>query len=238
MVHMEIMDWRLARHGVASPAKNSPSRFFGMSSPANHFIRCLWAVAGLASLVTTGCGPSGPPRVPAPPLNAAQVTWAIMSLADTNGDGVLDSDELAKVPSLKPIRSELDTSSDGKLSAAEIEAWLTRIAESRMAVGIGAFKVTQKGRPLANVAVKLVPEPFMGGGMKAAEGETDSRGVVNPTIPGSEYHGVHFGLYRVELVGNGADGKPLPEKYNTVSEIGIGFGLFDDQAFWPELSLD
>ena len=40
--------------------------------------------------------------------------------------------------------------------------------------------VTHKGKPVAGATVKLVSEPFMGGGMQAAEGTTDDTGGVMP----------------------------------------------------------
>jgi hypothetical protein len=161
-----------------------------------------------------------------------------MQLADANGDGALNAQEMKKVPGLIPSRPALDADADGKLTAAEIEAWLTRIATSRVAITPGSFTVMWGGRPLPNASVKLVPEPFMGAGMRSAEGVTDAAGIVNPKMAGQSYHGVNPGLYRVEVVGAAPDGNPLPAKFNTASTLGMGFGSMDMPEFSPSLSLE
>lgn len=193
-------------------------------------------LCGLAGVV--GCGTSRPARLVPPSLDPVGAARAAMKLADADADGMLTDDELARVPGLRAIRGPLDADADGRLSAAEIEAWLRRIKKSRIAIGPCNFQVTQRGKPLANVAARMVPEPFMGRGMQAAEGESDAEGFVNPTIPGSRYHGVNCGLYRVELTGKGADGKPLPAKYNTETTLGIAVGGGLPADITPTLSLD
>jgi hypothetical protein len=72
--------------------------------------------------------------------------------------------------------------------------------------------------------VKLVPESCMGAGMKVAEGTTDADGIAQVTIPASQHSGVNCGMYRVEIVGNGNDGRPLPERYNSASTLGVAVG--------------
>ena len=44
------------------------------------------------------------------------------------------------------------------------------------------------------------------------------------TIPSGTYMGVNCGLYRVEITGQGNDGKPLPAKYNAASTLGAAVG--------------
>ncbi len=171
-----------------------------------------------------GCGLGQPKRLVAPALDPAMVTANIMKVADTNGDGRLDGKELQQVPGLMTVVAALDMDKDGTLTATEIEAWLAEIKESRVAIGSGCFTVTHGKQPLPNVTVKLIPDPIMGGGMKAAEGVTDEQGIVNPSIPGSPRRGVNYGLYRVQLTGRDSRGEPLPPKYNTASELGIAIG--------------
>jgi hypothetical protein len=72
--------------------------------------------------------------------------------------------------------------------------------------------------------LKLVPEPFMGSNVKAAEATTDTSGAVLPTIPGSPYPGVNSGVYRVEITGTLPGGKPIPAKYNTSTTLGLAVG--------------
>lgn len=199
-------------------------------------LRLMASVLGVS--LALGCGAGQPKRLPAPAIDPDKITRAIMDIADSDGDGVLTSGEFTKVPSVGAIVRQLDGNGDGAVSSGEIANWLTRLKESRVAIGSGVFEVIHKGRPLANVQVTLVPESFMGGGMQVAQGVTDAGGIVNPTIPGSPHHGVNYGLYRVELRGQGTDGAPLPANYNTATTLGIGLGEFMDAGFCPSLSFD
>lgn len=179
---------------------------------------------GVAVGAGSGCGPSRPKRIEPPPINPAVVTAAIMKAADVDGDGSLDRQELAKVPGLVAAVTILDSDKSGGLSAGEISGWLDEVKGSRVAITSFAASVIQNGKPVAGATVKLVPEAFMGGELKAAEGTTDATGGVMVSIPGSPYPGVNCGIYRVEISGNGADGRPLPAKYNTETTLGVAIG--------------
>lgn len=178
--------------------------------------------AGL--IVAGGCGQSRPKRIVPPPMDPAAVTAAIMKTADANGDGSLDRKELARVPGLVAAVAVLDADKSGGLSAGEISGWLEEVKASRVAITSFAASVMQGGKPLENATVKLVPESFMGGGSTAAEGTTDATGGALVSIPGSPYPGVNCGVYRVEISGKGADGRPLPGKYNTQTSLGVAVG--------------
>jgi hypothetical protein len=171
-----------------------------------------------------GCGPARPSRITPPGLDAAAVTAAVMGQADTDGDGRLTKQELERVPALVVSLATLDADADGQLSAAELRAWLDEVKVSRVAITSLTASVTHKGKPLANAAIRLVPESFMGSGMKAATGVTEAGGDASLTIPDSVYPGVNCGLYLVEITGIGHDGKPLPGRYNSESTLGIAVG--------------
>jgi len=112
----------------------------------------------------------------------------------------------------------------GSLSAAEITAWLDAIKASRVAITSLALQVTQKGKPLADLMVKLVPEACMGKETKAAAGRTNASGSATVSITGGPYPGVHCGIYRAEITGTGSDGKPLPSRYNSETVLGVAVG--------------
>lgn len=171
-----------------------------------------------------GCGPGRPARVPAPRLDPAAVTAAVFAAADADGDGALGGEEWTKVPALVAAAAVLDTNGDKRLSRDELAKWLEDVRASKVAITSFAAQVMHKGKPLADATVKLIPETFMGSELKAAEGKTDAGGSVLVTIPDSKYPGVHCGLYRVEIVGNGTDGKPLPAKFNAESMLGVAVG--------------
>ncbi|NCX97765.1 MAG: hypothetical protein EBX35_04100 [Planctomycetia bacterium] len=159
-----------------------------------------------------GCGPSRPARIPAPPLDPAAVAAAASS-----GD-------LNKLPAIAAGRVVLDTDKDKKVSQGELLKWLEEVRDSKVAITSIAVQVSHKGKPLSGAEIRLVPEACMAGGIKEASGKTDQSGMSMVTIPGSEYPGVNCGLYRVEITGNGNDGRPLAAKYNAQSTLGVAVG--------------
>jgi hypothetical protein len=169
-------------------------------------------------LTAVGCGPSRPARIPAPPLDPVAVAEAALG-----GSGPFDAAALAKVPALAAALPLLDKNGDKKLSRDELVSWLTEVRDSKVAITSLAVEVKHKGRPVKNARVRFVPEAFMAS-VKQAEGTTDDSGVSMVSIPGSEYPGVNCGLYRVEITGQGNDGKPLAAKYNTATTLGVAVG--------------
>jgi len=170
----------------------------------------LSSVVLLLATASVGCGPARPARIPAPPLDPAAVAAA--------------AGDLDKLPAIAFGRVVLDTDKDKKVSQAELIKWLEEVRDSKVAITSVAFQVSHKGKPLSGAEIRLVPEACMGGGIKEASGKTDQSGMSMVTIPGSEYPGVNCGLYRVEITGNGNDGKPLAAKYNSQSTLGVPVG--------------
>ena len=84
--------------------------------------------------------------------------------------------------------------------------------------------LTHTGKPLANANVRLVPEEFLGPGVQPATGTTDAGGLVRPTIAGGPHPGVNCGLYRIEITGQGNDGRSLPARFNTATTLGLTVG--------------
>lgn len=175
-------------------------------------------------LVVTGCGQGRPARVVAPAIDTEAVTTAVFTAADADGSGRLESGELVTVPGIASATAALDTDGDKAVSRQELSQWLEEVRRSKVAITPFEARVWHRGRPLAGAAVKLVPESFMGAGMKVAEGTTDADGIAQVTIPASQHSGVNCGMYRVEVTGNGNDGRPLPERYNSASTLGVAVG--------------
>lgn len=172
------------------------------------------------------CGFAGcsnrPARVPAPRINPGAIVEAVFEQADADRDGRLRAAEQRTVPAIAAAVSRLDTDGDGAVAREELLAWLEAVRDSRVAITPLEVVVMQRGRPLASATVRLVPEPFMGGQMKAAEGLTDAQGVAAITIPDAQYPGVNCGLYRVEITGT--EGVPLPNDLNTTTTFGVAVG--------------
>lgn len=185
-----------------------------------------------------GCGSPRSGSVTPPALDAAAVTAAVMKQADTDGNGQLSGKELERVPALAASLSALDTDHDDKLAAAELRAWLDNVRGDQVALTPLSVSVTHKGRLLDKAEVRLVPEPFMGGRVAAAEGLTDSTGTAVLKIPASGYPGVHCGLYRVEITGTGNDGKPLPARFNAESTLGATVGAGVPEYGMASFTLD
>jgi hypothetical protein len=180
--------------------------------------------AYIVILIVTGCGQSRPPRVIAPAIVTEAVTTAVFTAADADGNARLEGSELVTVPGIASATAALDTDGDKAVSRQELSQWLEEVRRSKVAITPFEARVRYRGRPLAGAAVKLVPESFMGAGMKVAEGTTDADGIAQVTIPASQHSGVNCGMYRVEIVGNGNDGRPLPERYNSASTLGAAVG--------------
>jgi hypothetical protein len=179
---------------------------------------------GVVVLAVSGCGQGRPARVIAPAIDVEAVTAAMFTAADTDGNARLEDGELATVPAIATAAVALDTDGDKGVSRQELAQWLDEVSRSKVAITTFETVVRHRGRPLAGVLVKLVPEPFMGGEIKAAEGTTDADGLARVTIPGGRYPGVNCGIYRVEITGKGNDGRPLPARYSSTSTLGVAVG--------------
>jgi hypothetical protein len=176
-------------------------------------------VALAAALVgLSGCGAGSPPRVYAdrPDSHAAE---RAIELYDVNKDGYLDAKELEKVPGLKAAMQQVDADRDGKISSAEINARIRSWADSKLGrMGVSCI-VTRHGQPLRGATIKFVPETFLGGDLKPAEGTTDSNGIARlvTTAPGLSVRGVCPGFYRVEIT---KSGESIPAQYNSETQLG------------------
>jgi hypothetical protein len=179
---------------------------------------------GVVVLAVSGCGQGRPARVIAPAIDVDAVTAAVFTAADADGNARLENGELATVPGIATAAVALDTDGDEAVSRQELAQWLDEVSRSKVAITTFETVVRHRGRPLAGVLVKLVPEPFMGGEIKAAEGTTDADGLARVTIPGGRYPGVNCGVYRVEITGKGNDGRPLPARYSSTSTLGVAVG--------------
>jgi len=193
----------------------------------------------IAFLVASLAGCSDrPARVPAPQINPAAIVEAIFSQADADGDGSLRATEQQTIPAIAAGASRLDTDGDGGVAREELRAWLEAVLDSRVAITPLQIIMAHRSRPLAGVKVRIVPEPFMGGEVKAAEGTTDADGAAAMTIPDAQYAGVNCGLYRVEITGTGNDGKPLPAAVDARSPLGVAVGAGIPEAGFVQLVVD
>lgn len=182
------------------------------------------------------CGCFGGPE-PIPPPEWDPVTMAGKALVnDSNGDGMLDGDELDMVPGIKASMRAIDKNSDNKASREEIEARLALYEETRTGVRPVTLKFTRKGKPLAGVKVKMVPESFLDGAIEAAEGVTEGDGKAWMNIPDGGYPTpvVRVGFYKIEVT---SDSVKLPAKYNTKTTLGFEVSPVSD-GFMPQTTFE
>lgn len=189
----------------------------------------LLALRVVGLLVCVGCS-NRPARVVAPAIDVDAVVDRIMEEGDQNSDGIFAKEEFSAIPAIEAAVSTFDANGDNTVSRDELSNWFMAIKESRIGMVSCLVEVRHQRRPLANVAVRLVPDPVMGGTIQEAAGETDSDGVAAVVATGAPVPGVHCGLYRVEITGSGNDGKPLPDTFNTATRLGVAIGCDQTDA--------
>jgi hypothetical protein len=195
-----------------------------MSSPGHRGRRWLLGVIAAALAYGSGCGSRHPARLVAPAIAPEQAATAILARADGNGDGSIDGKEAARLPAIAAVIPDLDTDGDKRLSREELARWLDDVRRARVAINPIGLMLTHQGKPLANARVRLVPDDALGPGVQQAEGTTDAGGLARPMIAGGQYPGVNCGLYKIEITGQGNDGRSLPARFNTATALGLAVG--------------
>jgi hypothetical protein len=181
-------------------------------------------VAGMGISTLSGCGRVGQSSVKPPSVNPNQAADKAIELYDKDSNGLLSASELAACPGLLAALANYDTSRDKQLSREEIEARLTDMYSHGTGLTPSSCRVTLDGRPLRDAHVRLVPEPFLGGDVKSAEGDTDGSGTAAIGIADSDLpeklrgtKSMQLGIYRVEIT---HPTTKIPAKYNTQTTLG------------------
>lgn len=182
-------------------------------------------VCGL--MLSAGCS-STPSRVEMVEIDPDDAAAQAMAAYDANQDGKLADDELRAVPGILKWKKLYDLDGDGAVSEAEIVARIEKWQRDKLAFCSVAARVELNGRPLRGVEVTLVPEPYLGAGLKPAKGVTNRRGnaalsVAPEDVPeaikarGISATGVYPGTYRIEL-------KHASTKLPNVTRAGMPLG--------------
>ena len=171
----------------------------------------------VALVYLAGCS-NQPAPVSAPTWEPEAVADRAMTTLDTSSDGQLSATELDAAPGLKYCADQLDTNGDGQLSREEIVARFTLYRD--MDVGLRQFncRVVLDDGPLGDAMVKLVPESFIGDVIEPATGKSSGSGKVRLDIGGQPVPTVRIGMYRVEVT---SPSTPIPARYNTQTTLGI-----------------
>ncbi len=141
-----------------------------------------------------------------------------MQLYDVDRSDALDEKELQRAPGLAASLPHLDTNQDHKIAPDELQARLKLYEELQTGLRAKTFRVTLRGRPLADAKLKLIPEQFLEGVIEPAEGMTDASGTVVPQTATYDIPAVRLGFYRVEIE---SDTAKIPEKYHKDSMLGV-----------------
>ncbi|MEO2049489.1 MAG: EF-hand domain-containing protein [Pirellulales bacterium] len=185
--------------------------------PVSSRVQLIGLVAGLSFVV--GCSDL-PGRVAAPKWDPGGFAEAVMEKLDSSGDGQIDQDELAPAPGLAFGAKFIDTNSDGLLSLDELVARFEFYVERRIGLTTKELHILFKGRPLAGVNVKLIPEFFLTELLETAEGVTDQAGSVFPEIENNELRTptMRTGYYRIEITSPSVE---LPPGFSTAATLGV-----------------
>jgi hypothetical protein len=183
---------------------------------------CLLSILSLAG---NGCS-SRPDAIKTVDVNPSSASQAAFAAYDTNNDGLLDDQELNRVPGIAKYKSLYDLDNNGSVSQDEVFARLDLWKSQGLGFRSLVIGVTMDGRPLVGAHIKLVPEPYLGEAVHMAVGETDSSGEATmatdlehlpPRLAERGIAGVTGGTYKIEVT---HPSKNIPARYNTATTIG------------------
>jgi len=191
-----------------------------------------------AALALVGCM-NTPARIEGPSIDPQGASQAAIKEYDKNGDGVLSKQELEQCPALLSAIDAYDANKDESISTEEVAARLKSWERSRVGITSASFYLKLDGRPLSGAKVTLDPEPFLGGAVKPATGESNSTGLVGPTMaPEDLPEGVHFGLqaglYKIHV---SHPAIRSPAKYDEQTRLGIEVPPYFDLYSPPVMEL-
>lgn len=166
----------------------------------------------------SGCGQS-PSRVSAPSWDPDDFADAILAKLDGNGDGLVETSELAGAPGLAWGAKYIDSNNDGKLSREELVARFETYSKLRLGLTTKTLQLFHNGRPLVGAKVRLEPEFFLEGLVEPATAETEIDGSFFPQSDGVDLSGVRVGYYRVVVDSPNAK---IPSKFSSADTTTAG----------------
>jgi hypothetical protein len=179
----------------------------------------------LAILALVGCRRDSN-RIQPPKINARAAAEAAIGDFNTDGDGLLGEEEMARAPAIRVAGRRLDANQDGKVSAEEICARVEFWQELDLALLPVDCNVRFGGRPLAGATITLQPCSFLGDGVKPATGTVDRNGhsrlsISDGRLAAKDLSGVACGLSEVRISMRNGGREMIPAKYNEATTLGI-----------------
>jgi len=171
----------------------------------------------------TGCS-SGPERVKPPRINPTAAARQAIELYDTDHDGKLSQEELARCPGVLISIGRYDANRDKMIDGEEFRTHLENLLKNGTGATQLACNVSYKGQPLAGATVVLEPEPYLGTEIQAAEGVTTNAGIADVGMPPEKSPAalrsmklIQYGTFKVRITHPTIN---LPAKYNTETTLG------------------
>jgi hypothetical protein len=150
-------------------------------------------------LTAIGCGNSSSSQL-ARKAAPAEAAAAAIQAYDTNGDGKLSQEELAKAPALAAGLARVDSNHDGYITRDELQARLQAVDDGPKLIGLVGNVLTAKRRPVDGATVTLIPEPFMGSGLQSYTGTSDKSGTCQFKGAETSLPGLPTGYYQAKVV--------------------------------------
>jgi hypothetical protein len=170
-----------------------------------------------------GCS-SGPEGVKPPKINVSSAAAQAIELYDTNHDGKLSQEELAKCPAILITLDVYDANHDKFVDQQEIQDHLAYLLRNGTGATQLACNITYQGSPIAGAKVVFEPEPYLGNDIQAAEGVTNNSGAADLGMPPEKAPAalknmklIQYGTYKVRITHPTIK---LPAKYNTDTTLG------------------
>lgn len=203
---------------------------------SNHLRRTLSLVGICVAPVTLVSCNSRPARIEQPYINASAAGDQAIEIYDTNGDGFVAGDELAKAPGLNAARKTIDTNGDGRISAEEVAARVQAWQDEKAGLTNIRCVVSLDGRPLEGAEVIFEPEEFLGDEIETARGKVSARGTASISIPKAERPtpqtppGLRLGLYKIRVSKIVGGKETVPARYNAETTLGQEVSLSTQAA--------
>jgi hypothetical protein len=185
---------------------------------------CNWFhICVLSVTLVSGCS-SGQERVKPPRIDRRSAASQAIELYDTNHDGKLSKEELAKCPGVLISFDGYDTNHDKFIDQEEILDHLTHLLRNGTGATQLACNVSYQGKPLAGAKIVFEPEPYLGTDIQPAEGATNSYGAAELGMPPDKAPAalknmklIQYGTFKVRITHPTIG---IPAKYNTETTLG------------------
>jgi hypothetical protein len=183
-----------------------------------------WKQIGLiVTVLVAGCS-GGPQRVKPPKIDVSSSAAKAIELYDTNHDGKLSQEELAKCPGILVMLDSYDTNHDKFVDQEEIRERLSLLLRNGTGATQLGCNITYKGSPLVGAKVVFEPEPYLGTDIQAAEGTTNNYGAAELGMPAEKAPAalknmnlIQYGTFKVRVTHPTIN---LPPKYNSETTLG------------------